>query len=228
VWLETAQGGYRIVDSGSSKPVRWIIDAGANIGDSTLRLRACHPEAKILAVEADADNHALLLKNCAGDAGLLPLHRALWYQSTTLRVRKTWAHVASRVSLTEGGDEVQAVTVPELMQEYGMQRLDILKLDIEGAESKVFQMQDLSWLNQVQCIIFEVCDQDDSGNTAALVSALERAGQRYDWHICGECLVLLRQGSDWVVIEDRWLDAKPHLMPHLRVKLSAEGQAMFR
>jgi FkbM family methyltransferase len=183
-----------------------------------MRLRAAHREAKILAVEADAENYELLVKNCAGDSGLLPLHRALWSHPGELRLTKTWAHVASRVSEDAEGYAVRAVTVPELMTEYQMEWLDILKLDIEGAESKVFATADMSWLKRVRCVIFECCDQDDSGGTTAIIQAFERAGVHYDWHISGECLVLLQPGLDWIHVHDDWLDEHAVLLPHLRQK----------
>jgi hypothetical protein len=55
--------GYRILDT-TTNPVRVIIDAGANIGDETLRFRHFHPEAEIVAIEPDSGNFAVLCKKC--------------------------------------------------------------------------------------------------------------------------------------------------------------------
>ena len=200
--IELAQGGYRIVDEGSPQQVRWILDGGANIGDSTLRFRRCHPNATILAVEAEQSNHALLQRTFAGDSKTIPLQLALWSEPGELRVVSTWANVAFRVSADPAAStaSVRAVSVPQLMAEHGVDELDILKLDIEGAESVIFQTPDLSWVQRVRCLIFECCDQDDPGTTTRIFRALEKAGAEFDWHISGECLVLLRKGIDWVLI----------------------------
>src|SRR5581483_3798807 len=58
--------GYRIVDA-QGPPVRTIVDAGANIGDETIRFRFFHPNAMIIALEAEPDNFRLLKKNTAND-----------------------------------------------------------------------------------------------------------------------------------------------------------------
>lgn len=57
--------GYRIVDT-VDRPVRTIIDCGANIGDETVRFLHFHPEARIVAIEAEAANFDILTENLSG------------------------------------------------------------------------------------------------------------------------------------------------------------------
>lgn len=215
--------GYRIADIYGQR-AGLIIDAGANIGDSTLRFRRFHPQARILAIEADADNFDILRKNFEDDELTTCLHRALWSECGVLQVEKTWANVASRVAVkSEGPRPVQAISIPELMAEFGLTEIDILKLDIEGAESVVFQTPDLSWLTKIRCIIFEVCDADDAGTTMKIFRALEASGIAFNCHVSGECLILIREDTPWQAGTDLWLEERATVLPHIQKAMHTHG-----
>ncbi len=50
-----------------------------------------------------------------------------------------------------GGDQgnvVRAITIDDIMGQFGMTAIDILKIDIEGAEKDVFEGDVDSWLPQ--------------------------------------------------------------------------------
>ena len=217
--------GFRVLDVYGSR-AKVIIDAGANIGDSTMRLRHFHPSAKILAIEADADNYAVLAMNFDGDGAVSCLHRALWKECGEVRVCKTWANIASRVNLPgQQGESVRASAVPDLMAEFDLDQIDILKLDIEGAEAVIFQTQDLSWLQQVKCIVFECCDADDPGTSRSIFEALARQKWAFLCHVIGENLVLVREGTPWHVVPDLWLEPEANVPAHVDAKMKALGLA---
>jgi len=223
VILSLCREAWRIADT-YQRRATVIVDAGANIGDSTLRLRRFHPSARIFAIEADADNFAILQSNFADDERTHCLHRALWSEPGVLQVEKTWANVASRVSVKEHGPRpVTACTVPGLMAEFGLAEIDILKLDIEGAEAVVFQTQDRSWLAKVRCIVFEVCDADDAGTTMSIFRSLEASGIAFNCHVAGECLMLIRSDTPWHPTQDLWLEARASVLPHLEQHMRAQG-----
>jgi hypothetical protein len=71
-----------------------------------------------------------------------------------------WCFRCASVDAGDGGgkagESIQAVTVESLMKDHGMSSIDILKLDIEGAEKKVFSANDTSWLSKVRVIICEL------------------------------------------------------------------------
>jgi len=217
---------YRIADA-YGPLCRVIIDAGANIGDSTFRLRHFHPQARIIAIEADADNYAVLARNFAGDPQVTCLHRALWKEEGALRIAKTWAAVASRID--EGGvhpvsASVSASTVPGLMAEFGLDEIDILKLDIEGAEKVVFQTSDTSWVRRVRCIIFECCDADDHGTTMDIFAVIQASGARFNSHLCGENIVLIRADTEWFLTPDIWMHPRARIQPHLEEYMKKMGR----
>lgn len=217
---------YRIADA-YGPLCRTIIDAGANIGDSTMRLRRFHPEARIFAIEADADNHVLLARNFRNDAQVTCLHRALWKEEGTLRISKTWAAVASRIDVAgvhPVGTSVTACTIPGLMSEFGLNEIDILKLDIEGAEKVVFQTSDISWIHKVRCIIFECCDADDHETTMDIYAVIQTSGARFNSYVCGENIVLIRSDTSWFLTPDMWMKPRAFILPHLEEHMKGLGK----
>src|SRR5688572_17981519 len=54
-----------------------IIDAGANVGFTTLFFLKRYPNAKILSLEPDNQNYELLKRNTSGYSGVTPIQAAL-------------------------------------------------------------------------------------------------------------------------------------------------------
>ena len=95
-------------------------------------------------------------------------HAALWRESGTVMFAGSEHSEGGQVA--ETGREVASVSIEELVREHG--RIDLLKIDIEGAEFEVLENADLSG---VDAIVGElhVRDQRDQDR---LVSHLEAAG----------------------------------------------------
>ena len=145
-----------------SPPVRVIVDAGANIGDTTSWYLSRFPEATVVAIEPDLANYALLVRNCSpyGSRAVL-LNAALWCSRTQVTVlhRKDWfaGHaVSDSVGLAEATSQCEAVTMDDVLDLVGGQDIDILKCDIEGAEERVFSGGCDSWLSKVRTILIEI------------------------------------------------------------------------
>ena len=49
-------------------------------------------------------------------------------------------------SIRNGACEIDCTTILSLLDEYSIPRLDILKMDIEGAEEAVFRSEPETWL----------------------------------------------------------------------------------
>lgn len=157
---------------------RVIVDAGANIGFSANFFAQCYPSARILALEPSADNYALLVRNTQHLPNVVPLHRALWGSRTRLSLYdpgpgraglQTDGFQTMEMTTPEGATAsptVEAVDLDTLMQEYDIPYLDILKIDVEGAEKDVFQ-QGGAWLQRVGVIQIELHDRFRPGCSRA-------------------------------------------------------------
>lgn len=138
--------------------VRTILDAGANIGLASAYFLWRAPRARVLALEPDPINYELCIRNLATFGARATVLRAgLWYRPCKIQVEAanvgTWA---STVAPADGPDALEAFDVATLMERHGMETLDLLKIDIEGAERQIFASEDLRWLDRVGCIQIEL------------------------------------------------------------------------
>ena len=154
----------------------FIVDAGANIGMASLYFARAFPMARILAVEPEASNFELLCRNCAGIENVKPRKAALWPCQTDLRVANptadNWCFAVQPSAV--GSGTVESITVPQILSESGLDRIDLLKLDIEGAERALFDESCEHWLPKVGMIVIELHDRFGRGCSEALYSHLVR------------------------------------------------------
>jgi FkbM family methyltransferase len=151
-----------------------IVDAGANIGMATLYFTNKFPQAKIIAIEPEQANYDLLVRNCSEVPNVVSWHAALWNTNVSLEIAnpeaENWAFVVTAGTLNGCG--IKAVTVPQILAESGHDTIDILKLDIEGAERELFQDGCEEWLARVKMIIIELHDRSVPGCSRAVYSKL--------------------------------------------------------
>lgn len=151
-----------------------IIDCGANIGLSAVYFASEFPGATILAIEPDEDNFRILEKNVAPYSNIIALKKAIWHRKAFVETIDTggggWA---IQTKETESGTGIEGVTVQELMDAYHFPRIDILKIDIEGAEEQLFSENYDSWLGKTACIAIELHEFLRKGSSANFYKAIE-------------------------------------------------------
>jgi FkbM family methyltransferase len=175
---------------------RLIIDAGAHIGCVTVALAAKFPECTILAVEPEADNYTLLCRNTAAHHNVIPIRAAVWYKPAVLSIRNpesaSWTFQMKQVSPGESGSAI-GLTVAELLKWSGSPEIDILKLDVEGAEREIFAAAESDgWLDHVRQIRVELHDRIVPGCEEAVEKAIARHGNRFSRSTNGEYTILQR------------------------------------
>lgn len=120
--------------------VEFIIDCGANIGITSLFFASRYPNAKILSIEPHPENFALLQRNVAAEPRIVPIHAAIVGTPQShvyiTSENKAWGNTITREA---SGFKVPAVTLAELMERFRLEKVDLLKIDIEGAEKDVFR-----------------------------------------------------------------------------------------
>jgi FkbM family methyltransferase len=150
-----AFGAYRIApELVAPTEVHTIVDCGANIGITALYFANAYPNARILSIEANPQNFALLKQNTEMVSRIEPMHACI-VATPQPSVRFTiegpaWGgHIVER-----GGIEVPAMTLDEIVASHGLSSIDLLKVDIEGAEEAVFAHG--TYLGCVQHVIVEL------------------------------------------------------------------------
>jgi FkbM family methyltransferase len=139
-----------------------IIDAGANIGCASVFFACRYPQATILAIEPDAANFEMLSMNAAPYRTIVPIRAAVWGRPEVLAIAnpnsKSW-EFQTRPASAGDVDKVVGLTIDELLTWAGAPRIDILKIDIEGAEKQVFSGHCDRWLGRVGAIFAELHDR---------------------------------------------------------------------
>ncbi|NRB75843.1 MAG: FkbM family methyltransferase [Verrucomicrobiales bacterium] len=148
----------------SSLKTTVIIDAGANIGTSAIAFAEQFPEAAIHAIEMEPSNFRLLKENSKPYPNIFP-HQLAIAASTgrrSLRDRNTghWGFsIAETDAPTSGkGPTVETITLDDLMDRLEITHIDVLKIDIEGAEKEIFETGG-DWLSKTDSLVVELHDR---------------------------------------------------------------------
>lgn len=132
----------------------FIIDAAANIGMSAIYFKNLYPNAKILAFEPDPKVFDILKFNLNQfrfqNVTIVP--KGLWDVETTLKFYSEGADAGRIPSAGDNGNLISIETT--MLSTYINQRVDFLKIDIEGAEYEVLK-ESQSKLHLVDKIFIE-------------------------------------------------------------------------
>jgi len=123
------------------------IDIGAHIGYSTLLLATCvGPKGRVIAFEPLTENFKLLQENTRlnGFSNIFAENLALMGQSGQIELRSatpgaiTWVASTSVDQATAvEGRIVEGITLDEYAERKRIERIDFVKMDVEGAEASV-------------------------------------------------------------------------------------------
>jgi FkbM family methyltransferase len=139
-----------------------ILDCGANIGLASLFFKRRYPAARITAFEADPAIAAMLAENVRrnGASDVEVVAAAVWTETGEVTFRPDGAD-SGAVAALEGAPATDAIRVPtvRLADRLAAERIDLLKLDIEGAETAV--LSDCAGvLDHVEALLLEVHEFD--------------------------------------------------------------------
>ena len=197
MWLAQEVGGsvYAEVVGVAPRGAGKILDLGGNIGATVRLWQEYFPEAEITVVEPDDGNLAQLRKNvalgpapekvtvvrafAAAEAGEAAIDRSSGVPGS-YRMARGDAGGAERVGKMAVADLVGAAVGRD-------GRIDLLKVDVEGAEAEIFR-DCRGWIHRISAM---VVDLHDSYTPAALLADLDRAGAGYSHSVRG--------GGPWLV-----------------------------
>jgi FkbM family methyltransferase len=131
-----------------------ILDLGANAGFASRFFRSRYPDARIIAYEASAVTAAVARRNMAGDSRFELNVAAIAGESGTVSLHQeagdSWsARIGEHRS---GNDAVRSESLDAVVRRHAP--IDILKVDIEGAEYAAFESCDA--LDGVDLILGEI------------------------------------------------------------------------
>ncbi|MGN6533254.1 MAG: FkbM family methyltransferase [Ginsengibacter sp.] len=136
-----------------------IIDGGANIGMATSYLKMKYPDAELFAIEPDNSNFQILEKNAKNFSSVKCYRNALWYKPALVEIINkdggNESFIVKEVRKNSGTDLLQGITLREIIDENNLEKIDLLKLDIEGSETELFTWNYESWLSIVKNLLVE-------------------------------------------------------------------------
>jgi FkbM family methyltransferase len=146
-----------------------IIDAGANVGYTTLFFHHLFPDARIISIEPDDENLHMFDENIklnrAGN--IISVKAGLWSHRCNLLVDKNfrdnreWSFRVKEVDQKTG---LTGMHISDIMSDFGLEEIDLLKIDIEGAEKQLFEdkVRTKEVLAKTKIIAMEIHDEEVS------------------------------------------------------------------
>lgn len=144
-----------------------VIDAGANIGLTSIFISSLFPNAKIFAIEPEENNFALLKMNTMNNDNICCIQGALWnkdeYVSILSDDDSDWAFRVGETA-SSGRRSIKGYRVSSLIDYIKVTKVSLLKMDIEGAEFEVFS-DAKAWIDKVDNIVLELHENIKAGCT---------------------------------------------------------------
>ena len=139
-----------------------VLDIGANVGYSSTYFAGIYPKCEVVAVELMHSNFEQLSRNTAFLGNRIrTVEAAVWSHNDgvsiaddTFRDGDAWSHHASEAE--DGKSLVPSITMLNLMQQHAMPRVNICKIDIEGAEFELFATGNRRWVDNCDVILLEI------------------------------------------------------------------------
>jgi FkbM family methyltransferase len=150
------RGAYAIPDEllppGS---VRTVVDAGSNIGVASIYLAGRYRNARVLSIEPNPENFSLLQRNICHDKRIIPIQACLTAKADQDVYITNEGRGSHFFMNTEGnGVRVRGMSISQLCEEHDVEQIDLLKMDVEGAEQEIFA--DASFLSKVRVVAAEL------------------------------------------------------------------------
>ena len=166
-----------------------VFDVGANIGELTLLFSRFAAGGQVHAFEATTRGFAQLTAVCRASqrSNIILNHAAVTDHEGTVAFHVyddehlSWSSLAPRPLENYGisiappvVEEVPAMTLDRYCEQHGIEQIDLLKVDVEGAEYQVLRgARRLMQARQVRCITFEFGQTTfDMGNRPADLESL--------------------------------------------------------
>lgn len=150
-----------------------IIDAGANVGYTAIYFKDRFPNSQIICLEPCNLNFSILSNNIKLNSltGVNLLEKALWHEKSTLYLDNNFRDrrehsIRTIENENNSKNSVESISLKQIMEDNFLNKMNILKVDIEGAEDKIFRYDvNLShWLSKTDYFVIEIHDEYDCRN----------------------------------------------------------------
>ncbi len=157
-----------------------FVDVGANIGavslfvDSFNKDREDDSKIKVYAVEPEPNNLYLLNQNIQNNPteNITIVSNAIWHEEAMVSISNRGGN-SSIVDLEEDSSEVLAITLETLFSTYSIEEVDVMKIDIEGAEFDLIINTPAETLAKINRLVLEF-DKSFDGRFGQMIEKLSK------------------------------------------------------
>lgn len=153
-------GEYDPVIKMINRPIKFIVDLGSNTGISVRYWKDKYPKAIIVGVEPSPDNVKIFQKNLdlnyiVNDVNIVQGCIGAICRTVNLDYKgEEWGIKMQEVA--EGSGDVNVTTICELLNMFpSISNIDLMKVDIEGAEIELFS-ECRDWIHMVKNLVIEI------------------------------------------------------------------------
>lgn len=149
--------GYEILRKVVDPNIATVVDVGANIGLAARWFMGVFPKARVLSIEPEPGNVAMLRRNLDFDRATIAAVAVGSNEREALMFTRSGEHGYTIVGEPAPGQKTVQVPVrrlDSLLDEAGFATVDVLKVDIEGAEQELFG-DCRGWIERVDYVLVE-------------------------------------------------------------------------
>lgn len=132
---------------------KWMIDAGAYIGDTSCYFLSRFAGVRVIAIEPNSPSYEMARMNLRpyGDRVSI-INKGLAEKDR----KRSFGGSSTGVSMHGGDFEIECTSIETILREFSIPQIDILKMDIEGTEEMIFLESPERWLHKVDVLLIEL------------------------------------------------------------------------
>lgn len=163
-----------------------ILDIGGNIGATALRLSQTYKDAKVFSFEPESINFDIFKKNTVWNPSIQGFNVGLGAETKTAVLKKgedlrsRGGYTLYEVGAGADHEEVHILNAADALSNLGVTKVDMIKIDTEGAEFDILTTIPKEILSQVQWIAGELHGTKD-------FEALKYLSEWFDFTFAKSC-----------------------------------------
>jgi FkbM family methyltransferase len=158
-----------------------FLDIGANIGSVSLyvdnfnKVRDEDNKIKVYSIEPEPNNLLLLKENIKNNPteNITVINNAIWHEQKTVLITNKGGNSSIIDERNDESVEVLAITIQDFIDLYGIDEIDVVKIDIEGAEFDLMINTPPETLAKIKYITLEF-DKSFDGRFGIMVEKLSK------------------------------------------------------
>ena len=158
-----------------------FVDIGANIGSVSLyvdnfnKMRDDANKIKVYSVEPEPHNLLLLEENIKNNPteNITVINNAIWHEQKNVFITNRGGNSSIVDGAITEHTEVLAITIQDLINRYGIYEVDVMKIDIEGAEFDLIVNTPPEILAKIRYLVLEF-DKSFDGSFGRMIEKLAK------------------------------------------------------